>query len=346
MLTSKEVLDQTGISRATLNNYISSGIVPRPEVLPPGPDHGDAPRIGYFPEEVVARIVEIQRLKGLGWSLTRIAEHLASPGSRADPSTTDAAAPAPVRPAQPASAARISSPATGAGPAPTGDTPRIAPVLTAVAVLASQLDNPHRVWGALPPGEYFELINQIWNAVDPIVRRHHGVHGKQASDGMVCYFFPRAGESHLWSALSAALQIREAMRVINREWLVRKGWPLEIHLKTGLDEGQEWLGSLWSSAQPEFAGLAPTIRRALRIAESAPAGAVWASKSLVARLPPQLQRQLRYGVRQRGVEGADSVVASVFDSPSGFGDLPERPQEHIARGPVTEILGIAPDHEK
>ena len=49
LLTSKEVLEACGISRATLNNYISCGIVPRPEVLPPEPSDGAAPRIGYFP---------------------------------------------------------------------------------------------------------------------------------------------------------------------------------------------------------------------------------------------------------------------------------------------------------
>ncbi len=76
MLNSKEVLEQTGISRATLNNYISWGIVPKPDVLPPGPQDGAAPRIGYFPDEVVARIVEIQRLKREGWTMTRIAERL------------------------------------------------------------------------------------------------------------------------------------------------------------------------------------------------------------------------------------------------------------------------------
>ena len=48
MLSSKEVLERTGISRATLNNYIGSGLIARPEVLPPGPEHGAAPRIGYF----------------------------------------------------------------------------------------------------------------------------------------------------------------------------------------------------------------------------------------------------------------------------------------------------------
>ena len=78
MLTSKELLEKTGISRATLNNYISWGIVPKPEVLPPEPHDGAAPRIGYFQDDVVARIEEIQRLKRQGWSITRIAEHFAA----------------------------------------------------------------------------------------------------------------------------------------------------------------------------------------------------------------------------------------------------------------------------
>lgn len=83
MFTSKEVLEKTGISRATLNNYIGWGIVPKPQVLPPEPHDGAAPRIGYFPEEIVERIAQIQRLKGEGWSMARITEHFA--GGRSAP---------------------------------------------------------------------------------------------------------------------------------------------------------------------------------------------------------------------------------------------------------------------
>jgi len=81
LLTSKEIIERTGISRATLNNYIASGLLPRPQVLPPGPEHGDAPRIGYFPDDAVERVETIQRLKRQGWSITRIAEHFAGGGA-------------------------------------------------------------------------------------------------------------------------------------------------------------------------------------------------------------------------------------------------------------------------
>ena len=78
MLTSKEIIERTGISRATLNNYISCGLVSRPQVLPPGPADGAAPRIGYFPDDTVTRVETIQRLKKEGWSISRISEFFAA----------------------------------------------------------------------------------------------------------------------------------------------------------------------------------------------------------------------------------------------------------------------------
>ncbi|MFH1630264.1 MAG: hypothetical protein ABIE47_16300, partial [Pseudomonadota bacterium] len=55
-VTSKEVLLKTAISRATLNNYIRMGIVPRPVVQKPPGDFKKTKQIGYFPEAVIERI--------------------------------------------------------------------------------------------------------------------------------------------------------------------------------------------------------------------------------------------------------------------------------------------------
>jgi class 3 adenylate cyclase/DNA-binding transcriptional MerR regulator len=83
VFTSKEIIERTGISRATLNNYIAAGLIARPDVLPPAPDDGAAPRIGYFPDDTIERIRTIQRLKRQGWTMGRIAEHFARGGSDA-----------------------------------------------------------------------------------------------------------------------------------------------------------------------------------------------------------------------------------------------------------------------
>jgi class 3 adenylate cyclase/DNA-binding transcriptional MerR regulator len=107
LLTSKEIMERTGISRATLNNYIASGLVPRPQVLPPGPEHGAAPRIGYFPDDTIARLEEIQRLKAQGWSIARISDHLAAhpPAQQQQQPTSVGTPPAPVTPVAAAAAA-------------------------------------------------------------------------------------------------------------------------------------------------------------------------------------------------------------------------------------------------
>jgi len=91
VLTSKEVLEKTGISRATLNNYISVGLLPRPEVRTLESVQGEARRIGYFPAEVVDRIREVQRMKERGMSMAEIAANL---GARSEaPATPQQSAP-------------------------------------------------------------------------------------------------------------------------------------------------------------------------------------------------------------------------------------------------------------
>ncbi len=74
MLTSHEVMERTGISRATLNNYIALGILPRPIVGLAGPQSGGARRIGYFDDNAIERVEHVQDLKKQGLSMAEIAE--------------------------------------------------------------------------------------------------------------------------------------------------------------------------------------------------------------------------------------------------------------------------------
>ena len=78
MISSKALLDQTGISRATLNNYIRFGILPRPEVLSAAQGLNEtAPRLlGYFPEDSIERVKVVQCLKAEGLSIAEIVEYL------------------------------------------------------------------------------------------------------------------------------------------------------------------------------------------------------------------------------------------------------------------------------
>ncbi len=81
MITSKQLLGRTGISRATLNNYVALGILPTPSVRKPTAPHERARRLGYFPDDAVERIETVRRLNAEGLSIDEIADRL-PPGCR------------------------------------------------------------------------------------------------------------------------------------------------------------------------------------------------------------------------------------------------------------------------
>ncbi|MFA4916922.1 MAG: adenylate/guanylate cyclase domain-containing protein [Syntrophales bacterium] len=76
LVNSKEVIEKTGISRATLNNYIKLGILPRPLIKKPEGATIRAKKIGYFPQEIIENIEIVKRMKREGYSIKDIAKKL------------------------------------------------------------------------------------------------------------------------------------------------------------------------------------------------------------------------------------------------------------------------------
>ena len=461
MLTSKEIIERTGISRATLNNYIASGLIARPKVLPPGPEHGAAPRIGYFPDETIERIQTIQRLKREGWSITRIAEHFsghgggahsapvaANPAPPPTPTQTQAApvppaaSPGPAEPVrspmterltltpadadQPAylldpsfglawtnTAAQTSAlsplanrrsagnifrhllamnpahgrdvlvrfhletaralgvaaaqlfagleaeastaleaqyreivrpavlpvvahsllPAAGGlparsvhavrfqqgvlvaigeavAPAPveavTGPAVIAAPALSSVAVLVAVLQDAADLWVRLSAEEYFELLNEVGVELDAIFRNQQGRPARQAGEAVVCYFLPQPQPqgSYRWNALAAAHRAREAIRGVSQRWRVRKGWEVELRINIGVDEGEDWLGTLGLPGQADVRVLGDAADHADQLSRHGRAGAILLTRNLVGKLSRDERQQLTYGVpRLEGTHG-------------------------------------------
>jgi class 3 adenylate cyclase/DNA-binding transcriptional MerR regulator len=447
LLTSKEIIERTGISRATLNNYISSGLVPRPQVLPPGPQDGAAPRIGYFPDDTIVRVEAIQRLKQQGWSITRIAEHFAAHPPVAAPAA-EAAAPAPLQaPAAPLQAAapaatdpslhlwlanvrhpaylvndafrlvwrndaarrepwppgaalsgsiftplldlddaagreallrlhlavardraasaadlfrdlaperaarletlyrntaqpdaglvaQVRLPAAGGRPArlayavqfregvlfafapadadpsrPESQAPA-APVLTPVAIVVTTLQDAAGLWVKLTAQEYFELLNEVGVELDRIFGQHHGRPGRQSGEVLVCYFLPQADGSYFWNALAAAQQTRAAMRQVSRRWQARKSWDVELCMNIGIDEGQEWMGTLGTGGAGALRVLGDAAERAEQMSRASRLGAVLITRSLVGKLAAADRQRVTYGVRR--LEGTEAPLLFTF----------------------------------
>jgi len=508
MISSKELIEKTGISRATLNNYINLGLLPRPDVRFPEPDDGDARRLGYFPEAAQQRIDEIQQLKDQGLSMAEIVARYAAQGlpeveDERPQARTAAGHDAPTPRQEPAPRGEIAdaalrvtladlptpcymvnynfeivwhneparrsllggfdalpsssesrnvfaflqrggacaacgpcddllrfhfavakrrstkggffalckdAPANRLGtlerlyqqadalpqqaisqltvnapdadgrcqphsvyatqfregilfayvPGEPGSDSLLAllarrdevirdlvrkrlPVLTHVAVLVADLQDSVKICAELPPDEYFELVNQIWSAMEPVFRRYYGTYGKHAGDGMVYYFFPQPDCNYVMNALAAAHEMREAMRRISKAWQLRKGWSNELYLNTGLNEGQEWLGTFQTATHVEFTVLGDTINHGARLSDFARYGAIWATKNMLGKLDADERKRIKFGVH-RVAEGDRPVfVESTYVSVGSLLD-PAQPRidklREIAALPVTEIVEV------
>jgi adenylate cyclase len=486
MLSSKEIIEKTGISRATLNNYISLGILSKPRIENPGQAEGPR-QLGYFPDDAIERINQVQQLKQQGVSMTEIVSRMGNPRvetARAPQASADVVE-------LPSSGMRVTleeiqQPAyminhnfelvwindqakiellnglqqlpanseernifrllankdvladeadildlhlslakSRIGPAAlrticqglSGQDQRLLesrfeeisaaeggavsqfpvhfkrnnrsykayacffregifvvyadetktheslleilsqrdamirnllrqrlPVLTSLAVLVADLQSSVKICSELPPEEYFELINQIWAAMAPIFRKYHATCGKHVGDGMLYYFFPQPDSDYLMNALCCAQEMRLEMQRLSKAWQIRKNWLNELYLNTGITEGQEWLGTFQSATSVEFVVLGDTINQAARISDFARHGSVWATKSLIGKLPASERTRLRYGVSRQAPNGQNLFVASSFSQVSSLLEQDNSRSEKlrdIATLPITEIIEIA-----
>lgn len=218
------------------------------------------------------------------------------------------------------------------------------PVLTDVAVLVADLQSSVRICTELPPEEYFELINQIWAAMEPIFRKYYGTHGKHVGDGMVYYFFPQPDCNYIFNALMCAQEMKATMRKISKQWQLRKNWMNELYLNTGLNEGHEWLGIFHIETKVEFTVLGDTINHAARLSDFARGGAIWATKSLLGKLAVKDRQRVKFGIRRRDAEGREVFVSAFYSRVSELAYLNDAARNEklndIAALPVTEIIDV------
>jgi adenylate cyclase len=217
------------------------------------------------------------------------------------------------------------------------------PYLTPLAVMVADIQNSVKICAELPPEEYFELINQIWSTMEPILRKYHATHGKHVGDGLLCYFFPQPDSNYILNTLRCAEDMQRAMQAINIEWRARKAWTNELMLNIGVDEGQEWFGTYQTNTHLEFTVLGDTVNRGGRLSDFASGGTTWASKNLVGSLSQSERETICYGVHRVNAEGEKIFVDSTFSRISNLVDL-ELPQNlklmDLGSLPVTEIVSV------
>lgn len=505
MITSKDIIDAAGISRATLNNYIKSGLLPRPLVGPPPADARGAKQIGYFPEEVLARLEHVKQLKSQGKSMEDIVAILVGKSRSEDQAPS--AVQAQISPATRGSGIResvaysrisdrslrvticdIESPAylinrnfevewinqqaedlvfgkkvrglvdiesrnifrlfferkssvqiddwtalitlhltvlqssindlvlsrlyrgisgqesillqdlyrSLPGKAVRGDAfhlpvtlaltrfirknfrvhtmnfregtffvflpddqanedildllshrelvindllRRRMPSLVSLCVLVADLQDSVRISAELLPAQYFELINGLWESVAPSFEAHKAIYGKHVGDGLLYYFIDKPGDNYIINCINCAVELRENIKKFSKLWRGIKGWDNNLYLNTGINEGQEFFGTIHSANNVQFTALGDTINIAARLSEFAKNGEIWTTKNLVSKLSLEQRNQYCFGVHSKTRTGNGFIR----DSFARLSDLLTENNPHygqlssIGSLPVTEI---------
>lgn len=217
------------------------------------------------------------------------------------------------------------------------------PYLTNLSVLVADLQDSMKICAELPPEEYFDLINQVWGAMEPALRKYSATRGKHVGDGIVYYFFPQPDSNASFNAIQCAHEMSRVMKEIDQEWRTRKRWANRLTLNFGLDEGQEWFGTYQTPTHIEFTVLGDTINRAARISDFARDGAIWVTKNLMGTLTSDERSKVHYGVRHAGTDADEILVTDTYARINNLVDL-ENPRfykfQDIAVVPVTELFNM------
>jgi adenylate cyclase len=218
------------------------------------------------------------------------------------------------------------------------------PTLTSFSVLVADLQDSIRICAELPPEEYFELVNSIWKCMECSFKKYYGTYGKHSGDGMVYYFLKDRDTNYLMNAILCALEVRENMKTLNAEWKLRKGWYNDLYLNIGINEGQEYFGTIPASTNIEFTALGDTVNITGRLSDFAAHGSIWTTKNLMNRLNREETKTLRFGIKKHDQDRevfVENMYSRIIDMVQDKEQTISRKYMDIATIPVTEIIDMA-----
>ena len=114
-------------------------------------------------------------------------------------------------------------------------------------------------------------------------------------------------------------------------------------MNTGLNEGQEWLGTFQTATSIEFVVLGQTINHTARLSDLARYGKIWATKNFISKLPVDGSHAVQFGIERVNAEGQRVQVNSSYSRVCNVVDLEVGRNiklKDIAGLPVAEILGV------
>jgi len=223
------------------------------------------------------------------------------------------------------------------------------PSLTSLCILAGRLESSLHLRTALPPHEYFDLMNQIVLTSHQCFKDHGGTPGRSIQEGVACFFLasPDNPREYLTSAIQCSQTLKQMVRKLDKRWKYKKVWKNTLQMNMGIHCGEEWLGTIPSSLAFDFSVMGETLTETIKLSEFAQRGAIWASKRVVENMLPEDRQRVEFGVRldtdqERFVSpGIYSQVRELLNTD----ELERMTLREISNLAVTEIFNVHPFEE-
>lgn len=277
MISSKALLKLTGISRATLNNYIKNGLLPKPVIRTGDKTDSVSSRLGFFPESAIKTIEHVQILKDSSMTMKDIIGQLAV--NRDDSKHKSAYV-------KGDNYQQDSGPITAQQSKPIQCIP--------VVALFIRVGATSDIKSLLLADEYFSFLNHVWAQVVPILNRMGAVIGAAADEGLVCYFISNTTTSYLVDSIKCGLELQALAKGLTTHYQKEQNWSQDIFINLGIAEGREWIGTIKINNRDEFRCIGNTGSKAKFLSEIAIAGEVLIAKNLVDALPSDLKPNVGY----------------------------------------------------
>lgn len=223
------------------------------------------------------------------------------------------------------------------------------PSLTSLCILAGRLESSLHLRTALPPHEYFDLINQIILSSHQCFKNHGGTPGRSIQEGVVCFFLsaPESPREYLHSATQCAQALKQIIATLDKRWKYRKVWKNTLQMNMAIHCGEEWLGTIPSSLAFELTVMGESLLEAVKLSELAEGGSIWASKKVVENMSPGDRQRVEFGVRlgtgrERFI--SPGIYSQVKELVNGD-ELQQRGLSEISNLAVTEIINVHPPED-
>lgn len=224
------------------------------------------------------------------------------------------------------------------------------PSLTPLCLVAGRLESTIHLRTALPPQEYFDLVNQVTLMAHRCFQAYGGTPGRSFHEGVVCFFLsaPNTQTQYLFQGLHCAQALQKGMNDLDKRWRYRKSWDNTLRMSISIHCAHEWLGTIPSSLAFEFTVMGDSLMESIKLCKFAENGAIWASKKVIENLLPAQRQLVKFGIR-RALPRNQVVSPGIYSRVRELlpaDELDRRGLREIGNLAVTEIFHIESDKDE